>query len=142
MILGEVFCYQVCISLDILCVFGLIDWEGGNFWVIYYCEQDSLKWKIENIGFGLVSIFVFYEFNIVNDDIVFLQSGGFEVLLGEFILFVVFVDFIVYLLEVVQLEGYFLFELICFLVQGCLVVFDIGLVSVFFNDNGNIFEVE
>ncbi len=142
LILGEVLCYQARISPDTLCAPGLTDWEGGNLRATYRCEQDSLKWKIENTGFGPVSIPVPYELNIVNDDIVLLQSGGLEVLPGESILLAAPADSTAYLLEAAQPEGHPSPEPIRLLAQGCLAPLDTGLVTAFPNDNGSVFEAE
>ena len=142
LILGEVLCYQARISPDTLCAPGLTDWEGGNLRGSYRCEQDSLKWEIENTGFGPVAVPVPYALNIVNDDIVLLQSGGLEVLPGESVLLAAPADSTAYLLEAAQPEGHPAPEPIRLLAQGCLTALDTGLVSAFPNDNGNIFEVE
>lgn len=142
LILGEVLCYQARISPDTLCAPGLTDWEGGNLRASYRCEQDSLKWEIENTGFGPVTVPAPYELNIVNDDIVLLQSGGLEVLPGESVLLAAPAASTAYLLEAAQPEGHPAPEPIHLLAEGCLAPLDTGLVTAFPNNNGSIFEAE
>ncbi len=141
LILGEVLCYQAHITPDTLCAPGLAAWEGGNLSASYSCEQDSLKWRVENTGFGPVSMPVPYELNIVNDDIVLLQSGGLDILPGESILLAAPADSAAYLLEAGQPEGHPAPEPIRLIANGCLAPLDTGLVMAFANDNGNPFEV-
>ncbi|NRA48422.1 MAG: hypothetical protein HRU12_04760, partial [Phaeodactylibacter sp.] len=142
LMLGEVLCYQAYITPDTLCAPGLTDWEGGSLRASYRCEQDSLKWEIVNTGFGPVSLPVSYKLNIVNDDIVLLESGSFEVLPGESVLLAASADSTAYLLEVPQPEGHPAPEAIRLLAEGCLTPLDTGLVTAFPSNNGSTFEVE
>lgn len=142
LLLGEILCYQAHITPDTLCAPGLTGWEGGSLRASYQCAQDSLKWEIENTGFGPVSIPVPYELNIVNDDIVLLQSGSLEVLPGASVLLAAPADSTAYLLEAAQPEGHPAPEPIRLLAEGCLMPLDTGLVTAFPNHNGSPFEVE
>jgi uncharacterized repeat protein (TIGR01451 family) len=142
LILGEVLCYRASITPDTLCDPGLVGWEGGNLEARFTCGADSLEWRIENTGYGPVSMPVPYELSIVNDDIVLLENGGVEILPGEFVLLTAPIDSSAYLLEAGQPDGHPAPEPIRMLSSGCVNPLDTGLVLAFPNNNGDPFTVE
>lgn len=142
LILGEVLCYRASITPDTLCDPGLVGWEGGNLEARFTCGTDSLEWRIENTGYGPVSMPVPYELSIVNDDIVLLENGDVEILPGEFVLLTAPIDSSAYLLEAGQPDGHPAPEPIRMLSSGCITALDTGLVLAFPNNNGDPFTVE
>lgn len=140
--LGEVLCYNARIAPDTLCSPMLAQWDGASLRASSSCQGDSVAFRVENTGAGAMATPEIYQLNIVNDDIVLLQSGSLQLGPGEADTIRVPADTEAFLFEVEQPSGHPSPEPIRLLAAGCLSPLDTGLLNAFPGSNGDGFAVE
>lgn len=142
LVLGEILCYEASITPDTLCMPALSDWDGASLEASYYCEGDSLYFRVENTGSGAMASPQSYYLNIVNDDIVLFETGELLLDTNEADTIQVAASPESYLFEVEQSEGHPNPELISLLAEGCIVSIDTQIINAFPTTNGDNFSVE
>ena len=142
LMLGEVLCYEARITPDSLCGPMLAGWDGASLQASSFCEGDSLAFRVENAGNGAMASPELYQLNIVNDDIVLLESGSLQLGPGEADTIRALANMDAFLFEVEQPDGHPDPEPVSLLASGCLSPLDTGLLNAFPGSNGNGFFVE
>lgn len=142
LMLGEVLCYEASITPDTLCDPMLASWDGASLQASYFCEGDSIAFRIENTGDGAMAVPKPYQLNIVNDDIVLLEVGSVQLGAGEADTLYALADTESFLLEIEQPDGHPNPEPVSLLTEGCLSPIDTSLLNDFPGSNGDGFVVE
>ncbi|MCB0566829.1 MAG: hypothetical protein KDD01_20870, partial [Phaeodactylibacter sp.] len=142
LVLGEVLCYEARIFPDSLCSPMLAEWDGASLRASSFCDGDSLAFRVENAGNGAMAVPETYQLNIVNDDIVLLESGSLQLGPGEADTIRALAGMDAFLFELEQPDGHPHPEPVSLLAAGCLSPLDTGLLNAFPGSNGDGFAVE
>ena len=142
LVLGEVLCYEARIFPDSLCSPMLAEWDGASLRASSFCDGDSLAFRVENAGNGAMAVPETYLLNIVNDDIVLLESGSLQLGPGEADTIRALAGMDAFLFELEQPDGHPNPEPVSLLAAGCLSPLDTGLLNAFPGSNGDGFAVE
>ncbi|MCB9292270.1 MAG: hypothetical protein H6559_03930 [Lewinellaceae bacterium] len=142
LVLGEVLCYIARIAPDTLCSPMQADWGGASLRASSFCAGDSLAFRVENAGNGPMAVPETYQLNIVNDDIVLLESGSIQLGPGAADTIRAPAGMEAILFEAGQPAGHPNPEPIRLLAAGCLSPLDTGLLNAFPGSNGDGFAVE
>ncbi|MCB0550650.1 MAG: VCBS repeat-containing protein, partial [Phaeodactylibacter sp.] len=142
LVLGEVLCYNARITPDTLCSPMQAGWDGASLRASSFCAGDSLAFRVENAGNGPMAAPETYQLNIVNDDIVLLESGSIQLGPGAADTIRAPAGMEAILFEAGQPAGHPNPEPIRLLASGCLSPLDTGLLNAFPGSNGDGFAVE
>lgn len=117
-VLGQTHCSEALIFPDTFCLAGNGDWDGSSIELEATCEEDSIQFRIVNVGDGDMD--ELREFIIIEDHIVQLNGGGeFQLLSGQDTLVAVSATGSTFRMEADQSPGHPGNSKPCVAVEGC-----------------------
>lgn len=136
---GQTFCIKAHIYPDTICLPPLDLWDGSSVEVEGECDQDSIRFRVRNIGEG--DMLSDKTLQVFEDQVMF-QEESFQLLSGEEIAFVYLANGSTFRLEAEQSDGHPGNSNPSIVVEGCGTgnpVVSLGFVNQFAQDDGNVF---
>jgi uncharacterized repeat protein (TIGR01451 family) len=97
--LGQSHCSEAHIYPDTTCFLGKPEWDGSSLAVTGFCDGDTIRMKVENVGTGAMTNASDY---IIVEDVIMYRNGNFQLGVGEEIEFPMAANGATWRLEVEQ----------------------------------------